>query len=378
MNYFDYSATTQPDPAVMESYLQVANDYFANPSSAHQLGQASHQLLCQARAQVAELLQFNPDEIYFASSGTEVNNWILQAIVDEVHAASPDRNRLIISAIEHPSISRQIPLLQEKGYQVDLCPVLADGCVDLEALSRLLGKDVLLISIMTVNNEVGAVQPIDEIGRLLQNYPQIIWHTDAVQATTCHLHLLHHPRIDLVTLSAHKFHAPRGAGVLAKRHRVSSKPILYGGGQEKGLRSSTENLAAIVAMAKALRLTMQNQASNQSKLSQFRQEIMATLATNQWQIFAQESGSPHIICAALPPVPGEVLVHAFEENQVYISTTSACSSRKHQNHSTLSAMGVDTSISQSAIRISMSATTTQDQVTALCQTIQTVSQNLLK
>lgn len=378
MYYFDHSATTQPSKEIMKVVQEVAMNFYANPSSIHQMGERSKALMQQARQQIANILNFKTDEIFFASSGTEVNNWVFQAILPALQSRHPDRKRVIISSIEHPSITAQIDVLEQQGYIVDLAPVTSDGVLDMTALRELLDRDVLILSSMAVNNEIGSLQPLEEIANLLVDFPQVIWHVDGIQAVTTQMACLLNSRIDLISLSSHKFHSIRGAGILAKRQRVQSTPFLYGGGQEAGLRSSTENLPALVAAAKALRLAGEEQAKTKAALGKFRLEILETFKANHWQVFAETTGSEHIICAAFLGVPGEVLVHAFEELNVIVSTTSACSSRKHQAHHTLKAMGVNENISTSAIRISMSQTTTSQEVAELNKAIQLITQKFVK
>lgn len=373
MLYFDNSATTIPDQSVLETYMQVSVDYFANPSSLHELGVKSKKLLEQARAQVAEILQVENSEVYFTSSGTEANNWVLQSVVRELSKYRPQANRILISAVEHPSVYEQINLLLSENYVIERVAVDEQGVIDMISFKEQLGSDVLLVSTMAVNNEVGAIQPIMQIAELLHQYPQIIWHVDAVQAVTTQLSLLQNSRIDAMSLSGHKFHAGRGTGILTLKKRVNTQPFIYGGGQEKGFRSSTENLASIVATAKALRLANANQSTTKKRLALFRQQLIQAFRTHNWQVFADDSASEHILCVAYPTIPGEVLVHAFETEGVMISTTSACSSRKRQVHSTLKAMGVADEISESAVRISMSSFTTTEEVKKLIKIIEKVT-----
>lgn len=378
MFYFDHSATTQPSKEIIRVVQEVAVNFYANPSSIHQMGEKSKALLQQARQQIASILDFSSDDIYFASSGTEVNNWVFQAILPALHALHPQRKRVIISSVEHPSITAQIALLEQQGYMVELAPVGEDGRLDMLALKSLLSQDVLILSTMAVNNEVGSVQPLKEISQLLESYPQIIWHVDAIQAVTTQMKTIINSRIDLLSLSSHKFHSVRGTGILAKRKRVQSQPFLYGGGQESGLRSSTENLPAIVATAKALRLASEQQAETKNRLSDYRIKIIKALKDHGWHVFAEDTASEHIVCTAYPEVPGEVLVHAFEEQQVILSTTSACSSRKHQAHHTLKAMGIAEKLSTSAIRISMSYTTTAQEVASLIRAVDVITNKFSK
>lgn len=376
MLYFDHAATTQPLPQVLDTFEQVATRYYANPSSAHPLGQAANQLLQQARQQIAEILHFSAQEVFFTSSGTESNNWALQGVLKAVSKVHPDRLQVILSAVEHPSINQQAHVLEEMGFEVKWLPVDLNGQIDLESLSNLLSDQVLMLSTMAVNNEVGTIQPLKQIAAALHKYPQIVWHVDGVQAVTCQLQLLQHARIDLLTLSGHKFHAVRGVGILAIRQRVSKQPLLYGGGQEGGLRSSTENLPAIVATAKALRLTAEKQAATSQKLISFQGQIYQQLEQSAWKIIGQERAlkAPNIICGIYAGIPGEVLLNAFADQQVMVSTTSACSSRKANSHTTLSAMGIADNLAGSAIRFSMSQTTEQDQVDRLLKVIDQVSE----
>lgn len=371
--YFDNSATTMPEEEVLQTYLTVSTKFFANPSSIHLLGVESRKLLEQARNHIAHILNLKPNEVYFTASGTESNNWFFQAILAASSKMRPEAKSILISPIEHPSVSEQAQRLVENGFNVVWLKVDSNGVLDLEDLAEKLDSKVLCLSTMAVNNEVGTVQPLSEIADILQQFPQIIWHVDAVQAVTTQLALLNHPRIDAVTLSGHKFHAGRGTGILTFKERLSSQPLILGGGQEKGLRSGTENLASIVATTKALRLAKENQDGVKMKLANFQNQIIDSLTENQWQVFAENVASEHIICAALPSIPGEVLVHAFEEYEVMVSTTSACSSRKNQNHHTLKAMKIADHISQSAIRISMSAQTGIEDVNALISAINNVT-----
>ena len=378
MFYFDNSATTQPSETVMKVVQEVAINYFANPSSIHFMGEKSKALLNSARQQVAELLDYKESEIYFTSSGTEANNWVFQAVLPALGSLHSERKKVIISSIEHPSITAQIEMIERMGYIVELAPVDEDGVLDLNSLAQLITKDVLILSTMSVNNEVGSIQPLDAIAELLKDFPQIVWHVDGIQSVTTQFENMLNKRIDLLSLSSHKFHSVRGVGILAKRQKVDSEPMLYGGGQEAGLRSSTENLPAIVATAKALRLSKESQEIFKPKLKLDREKICRSLTSQKWQVYAEQTGSEHIICAALEGVPGEVLVHALAEKSVIVSTTSACSSRKHQAHHTLKAMNIPEAISTSAIRISMSHTTTDEDVTALINAIEVVSQKFNK
>lgn len=374
MYYFDNSATTKPTPEILNIYQKVSLNYFGNPSSAHKLGEEAKALMTSARKQIAAILGFESNEIYFASSGTEVNNWVMQPILKAIKQIHPNRNKVLISSIEHPATMKQIPLLESLGYQVELINVDGNGQIDLAHFESLLDNEVLLVSVMGVNNEVGAIQPVKEMATLLQKYPQVIWHMDGVQTITSQIALLREPRIDMITLSSHKFHSVRGVGILAQRQRVPNMPLLHGGGQETGRRSSTENLAGIVATSRALRKMNETQADTKERLETYRGRIIETLKNLDWQVFAETTSSEHIVCAALAPVPGEVLLHALEAHDIFVSTTSACASRSHQEHATLKAMEIPDEISKSAIRLSMAHSTTDEDVDYLLKTLEQVTE----
>lgn len=373
MYYFDNSATTKPSKDNLEIINKVAIDFFGNPSSLHLLGEKSKQLLEQARKQVADLLGYESQEVFFTSSGTESNNWVVQNLLPMLKNIHPDKTEVIISAGEHASMYTQFESLEEMGFDLKIAKLTEKGSIDLDYLKSILSPKTLLLSTVAVNSEVGSIQPFEKIEQLLKDYPQLIWHTDAVQAVTTQMNLIRNPRIDILSLSGHKFHSLRGVGILAKRDRVENAIMLYGGGQEKGLRSGTEPLALIVGTARALRKASDLQEQVNQKLSQYRNQIIKTLEKNNWQVYAKEGASNHIICASFKKIPGEVMVHALEEKDIYVSTTSACSSRRSRQHATLLAMGISQSQAESAIRISMGQTTTQDEVTYLCEKLDEIS-----
>ena len=378
MIYLDNAATTRIHPQVLATYSQVAQEFFANPSSAHGLGRKSRQLLEQARTQVGQLLGYHPQEIYFTSSGTEANNWVFQRIVSQAHKRRPEANLVLVSPIEHPAVLSQRDYIESQGLTWGTLPVTDQGKVDLEAFQDKLGQEVLLVSTMAVNNEMGACQPLEQMAQILADYPNIVWHVDGVQSVTTELSRIQQDRIDCLSLSSHKFHAPRGVGILACRQRVDLVPLMMGGGQEQGKRSGTENLAAIVATAKALRLAQAEQAQTRLRLKTYCQRLTQALEAQGWIIFAHESAAPHILCAALPGIPGEVLLNAFEAQDIYVSTTSACSSRVKSDHHSLAAMGVAQNLAQSALRFSLAADTSDQDIENCLVAIANISQQFEK
>lgn len=353
MIYFDNSATTKPYPEVLATYTEVATRIWGNPSSLHNLGSQATRILEASRKQIAELIGKKAEEIYFTSGGTEGDNWVLKGVAFE---KAPYGKHIIVSDIEHPAIKESAAWLKTQGFEVDYAPVDALGFVKVDELARLLRPDTTLVSVMAVNNEIGSIQPIHEIAALLEDRPTISFHVDAVQALAKVATEVYLPeRVDFATFSSHKFHGLRGVGFVYIKEGKKITPLLTGGGQEKEMRSTTENVAGIAATAKALRLAMENQEAFASKTQQMKEVIRKELANYpDVTIFSGEDHfAPHILTFGIKGVRGEVVVHAFEEFDIYISTTSACSSKAGKPAGTLIAMGVDKSIAQTAVRLSL-------------------------
>lgn len=353
MIYFDNSATTKPYPEALATYTEVANRIWGNPSSLHNLGSQATRILEASRKQIAELIGKKAEEIYFTSGGTEGDNWVLKGVTFE---KAPYGKHIIVSDIEHPAIKESAAWLKTQGFEVDYAPVDARGFVKVDELARLLRPDTTLVSVMAVNNEIGSIQPIHDIAALLEDRPTISFHVDAVQALAKVATEVYLPeRVDFATFSSHKFHGLRGVGFVYIKEGKKITPLLTGGGQEKEMRSTTENVAGIAATAKALRLAMENQEAFASKTQQMKEVIRKELANYpDVTIFSGEDHfAPHILTFGIKGVRGEVVVHAFEEFDIYISTTSACSSKAGKPAGTLIAMGVDKSIAQTAVRLSL-------------------------
>ena len=362
MIYFDNSATTKPYPEALATYTEVATRIWGNPSSLHNLGSQATRILEASRKQIAELIGKKAEEIYFTSGGTEGDNWILKGVAFE---KAPYGKHIIVSDIEHPAIKESAAWLKTQGFEVDYAPVDARGFVKVDALDNLLRPDTTLVSVMAVNNEIGSIQPIHEIAALLEDRPTISFHVDAVQALAKVATEVYLPeRVDFATFSSHKFHGLRGVGFVYIKEGKKITPLLTGGGQEKEMRSTTENVAGIAATAKALRLAMENQEAFASKTQQMKEVIRKELSNYpDVTIFSGEDHfAPHILTFGIKGVRGEVVVHAFEEFDIYISTTSACSSKAGKPAGTLIAMGVDKSIAQTAVRLSLDLENDMSQV----------------
>ena len=362
MIYFDNSATTKPYPEALATYTEVATRIWGNPSSLHNLGSQATRILEASRKQIAELIGKKAEEIYFTSGGTEGDNWVLKGVAFE---KAPFGKHIIVSDIEHPAIKESAAWLKTQGFEVDYAPVDARGFVKVDELARLLRPDTTLVSIMAVNNEIGSIQPIHDIAALLEDRPTISFHVDAVQALAKVATEVYLPeRVDFATFSSHKFHGLRGVGFVYIKEGKKITPLLTGGGQEKEMRSTTENVAGIAATAKALRLAMENQEAFASKTQQMKEVIRKELANYpDVTVFSGEDHfAPHILTFGIKGVRGEVVVHAFEEFDIYISTTSACSSKAGKPAGTLIAMGVDKSIAQTAVRLSLDLENDMSQV----------------
>ncbi|HEM3620811.1 TPA: cysteine desulfurase [Streptococcus suis] len=355
MIYFDNAATTQTQPEVIKTYTEVATKIWGNPSSLHNLGTQATRILEASRRQIAELLGKESKEIFFTSGGTEGDNWVIKGVAfEKAHLGK----HIIVSAIEHPAVKESALWLKTQGFEVDLAPVNTQGFVDVSALETLIRPDTTLVSVMAVNNEIGAIQPIQEISQLLADKPTISFHVDAVQAigkvpTKQYLT----DRVDFASFSGHKFHSVRGVGFVYIKAGKKIAPLLTGGGQESDKRSTTENVAGIAATAKALRLTLDKDKAtdSQKQLAAMKQILVDELSKYQdVTVFSgMENFVPSILTFGIKNIRGEVIVHAFEDHQIYISTTSACSSKAGKPAGTLIAMGVPQKLAQTAVRVSL-------------------------
>ncbi|MBT8847182.1 aminotransferase V [Lactobacillus delbrueckii subsp. bulgaricus] len=379
MIYFDNSATTKMAPEALETYSQVVTKIWGNPSSLHKLGDRAHGLLEASRKQVADLLGVNTDEIYFTSGGTESNN---TAIKGTAWAKREFGKHIITSSVEHSSVANTFTELENLGFRVTRLPVDKEGRVNPEDLKAALDKDTTLVSIMGVNNEIGTIQPIKEISEILADYPNIHFHVDNVQALGKGIwDQVFTSRVDMMSFSSHKFHGPRGIGILYKKRGRMLMPLCEGGGQEKGLRSGTENLAAIAAMAKAARLLLTDEKEKADREYAIKEKISKYLAGKPGiHIFSplKADFAPHILCFALEGIRGETLVHTLEDQDIYISTTSACASKKAEEASTLVAMKTPDAIATSAVRLSFDESNTLEEADEFIAAFDEIYQHFAK
>lgn len=363
MIYFDNSATTKMDKTVLETVSTVSQDLWGNPSSLNKMGEKSHELLEQSRHQIASILSVKDDEIIFTSGGTEGNNLVIKGTAFEKKNYG---KHIITSLVEHPSVLETMRQLEKLGYEVTYLPVNEDGLVNVNELKKAIQSNTILVSIMSVNNEIGSIQPIVEIANILTNHPKVHFHVDAVQAVGKGLEkIFMHDRVDFVTFSGHKFHGPRGVGFIYAKKGRKIMPLLNGGGQELNLRSGTENVSGIAGLAKAFRITLEDEDTKVQNQISLRDEIYHYIRSfDKVKLFTANNNlfAPHIICFAIQGLRGENIVRALQEKDIYISTTSACFSKKQQVSHTLFAMNVDEDVAKGAVRISLNENNTIEEV----------------
>ncbi len=377
--YLDNSATTRARPEVVDAVRAALEDDYGNPSSAHALGVRAERLIKDAREAVAQGLGADPAEIVFTSGGTEANNL---AVLGGARALARRGRRVITSRIEHPSVLRACERLEEEGFEVVRLDVDRTGRVSPEDLARALTPDTVLVSIMHVNNEVGTVQPLAEMARVLgrgggrhgdgAGAPRPpLWHVDAVQSFGKLPLDAARLGADLITVSAHKIHGPKGCGALYVRRGVLVRALLVGGGQEGGRRAGTENVPGIAGFGVAARLAATEREAAAERLARLRDRLVAGVlgAVPEARINGPLAASgvpaaPHIASVAFPGLRGEVLLHALAERGVYVSTGAACSARRHEPSHVLRALGLDAAALDGTLRFSLSAFTTEAEVDA--------------
>jgi cysteine desulfurase len=353
--YFDHSATTPLDPRVIDAMRPYAEVYFGNPSSLHWAGRQARSAIDEARQQTADLLHASPDEIVFTASGTEADNL---ALIGTAARFQPQDCHIITSAIEHPAILETCKALVQRGYEISYLPVSATGLVDALSLAQALRPTTRLVSVMAANNVVGTLQPIRELAQIARQHGAL-FHTDAVQAAGKIPLLMDHLQVDLLSLSAHKLHGPKGVGALYVRKGITLEPTVYGGGQERGLRSATENVTGIVGLGKAAEIACAEMADEAVRLVQLRDHLIKAIKDkipNTYLIGHPYQRLPGHICLGFAGQEGEAirLLLALDEEGIAISSGSACSSHHAGQPSyILTAMGVDPIRARGSLRITL-------------------------
>ena len=366
--YLDNSATTRCFGEVAELMTKIMCEDYGNPSSLHRKGVQAEQYIRYAKETIAKNLKVNEKEIFFTSGGTESDNLALRGCA---YANCRAGRHLITTQIEHPAILQTMKQLEEEGFRVTYLPVDEKGCIRPEDLQRAITGETILVSIMHTNNEVGSLQPIEEAGALIKRMnPRILFHVDAVQGYGKFRILPKKMHIDLLSVSGHKIHGPKGIGFLYVDEKVKIKPILFGGGQQNGLRSGTENVPAIAGLAKAIEIVYSKLDREVEELYQIKEAFVEGVKQIP-DVFVNghpgRDAAPHVVSVSFQGVRSEVLLHALEDKGVYVSAGSACSAHKPQPSATLQAMGIDKELLGSTIRFSFSAFTTMDEISYTLQ-----------
>lgn len=371
--YLDNSATTPCYEEVRDIVVKTMMVDYGNPSAMHNKGVEAEQYIKQATKVIAATMKVQEKEIFFTSGGTESNNW---ALIGAAMANKRAGMHLITTAIEHPAISEPMSYLEDQGFRVTRLPVDRQGVISLEDLKAAITEDTILVSTMYVNNEIGSVQPITEIGKLVHEVnPKIIYHVDAIQAYGKYRILPKKMNIDMMSVSSHKIHGPKGVGFLYINSKIKCNPLILGGGQQLGMRSGTDNVPGIAGFGEAARIGYENLDEKVAKIRNLREYFVNELEKMEDVTvhgMKDNQGAPHIVNAAFLGVRSEVLLHTLEEKEIYISAGSACSTHKRSKSPTLTAIGASAEELESSVRFSLSEWTTKEQLDYCLDTIRQV------
>ncbi len=352
--YFDNAATTKMSDLAVEKMLYMIKENYANPSSLHGMGFKAEKEIRQASNVLAGILGALPEDIYFVSGATEANN---TAILGAAKGYFRSGKHMITSSIEHPSVLQVFAELEKQGFEVTYLKVDSKGYIDLEQLKNSIRPDTILVSTMYVNNETGVVQNIGKIGKIIKEInPDTLFHVDAVQAFGKYKISVQRENIDLLSISGHKFHAPKGIGMLYMKKNLKVKPLLYGGGQQKNMRSGTENTPAIAAMAVAANEMYEKLNENFEYVNEIKKTLADGIVQNIENVVinSDENTSPYILNVSFEGLRAEVLLHSLENEGINISAGSACSSHKKQASYVLTAIGLEPSLIEGTVRFSFS------------------------
>ena len=364
--YLDNSATTRQFDEVTDLIASVSRDIYGNPSSMHMVGINAENEIKKSKEIIAKALKVSEKEILFTSGGTESDN---MSLIGCARANQRAGKHIITTKIEHPAILETCRFLEEDGFEITYLDVDKTGRVSAEEVSKALRDDTIIVSIMHVNNEIGSIMPIEEIGAAIKSFNKnIIFHVDAVQSFgTIKLH----PKkanVDLVSISGHKIHGPKGVGILYINEKIKIRPIIYGGGQQKGMRSGTENVPGIAGIGKATELVLRDFDSKISRLYELKEFFLGEVSKlsgitiNGVPDEGIRASAPHVMSVSFKGVRAEVLLHALEAKGIYVSSGSACASNHPATSGTLISIGVDKDLLDSTIRFSMSVETTKEEL----------------
>lgn len=371
--YFDNSATTRCYDSVKDIVIRTMTEDFGNPSAMHLKGLEAEKYVKDSAAQLARILKVQEKEILFTSGGTESDNL---ALIGGAMANKRSGNHIITTAVEHPAVSQPALFLQEQGFEVTYLPVDSRGVVKLDALEAVLRPDTILVSVMFVNNEVGAVMPVEEISRRIrEKSPKALFHVDAIQAFGKYRIYPKKMGIDLLSVSSHKIHGPKGVGFLYISEKAKIQPQILGGGQQSGMRSGTDNVPGIAGLGVAAEEIYRNLDANVEKMYCLKEHIakgLAKIPDIRMNGMDLREGAPQILSISVMGVRSEVLLHSLEERGIFISAGSACSSHKRKPSSTLAAMGMPKDQIESTVRLSFSEENTVEEADYFLQVMEEI------
>lgn len=377
--YLDNSATTRCSEAAAELMMKLLVQDYGNPSSMHNMGVIAENYMTEARKKIARTLKVQEKEIYFTSGGTESNNL---AIVGAAEANKRSGMHVVTSSIEHPSVSNTMAYLENHGYEVTYLPVDGYGVISMEDLENAIRPDTILVSLMQVNNEIGAVEPIAEAGALIKRKnPETLFHVDAIQSYGKMRIFPNKMNVDLLSVSGHKIHGPKGSGFLYVKDKTKIHPIISGGGQQKGMRSGTENVPAIAGLgvaAEAIYTDFDEKIAHLYALRDHFIEEAGKIPGVSLNGYTDHRNAPHIVSMSVDGVRSEVLLHTLEDKQIYVSAGSACSSNKPAVSRTLKGIGLKDSLLDSTIRFSFCVDTTVEETDYALETLGSVIPMLQK
>ncbi len=361
--YFDNSATTKVLDSVKDIVVKTMTEDYGNPAAKHRKGMEAEQYIRDARKIIADTMKVQEKEILFTSGGSESNN---MALFGAAWANQRAGKHIISTSIEHPSVYNPLGMLEELGFEVTILPVDHDGHISLKELEEAIRPDTILVSTMYVNNEVGAVEPVEEISKIIKaKNPSTLYHVDAIQAYGKYVIRPKKQGIDLLSVSSHKIHGPKGVGFLYIRNGVKIKPLIYGGGQQAGMRSGTENVPGVAGFGAAAKEMYTNHAEKVQKLIELKDYMTDRLGEIEGTVINSKKGeasAPQIVSVSFEGVRSEVLLHALEDKGVYVSSGSACSSNHPGISGTLKGIGVAQKLLDSTIRMSFGMFNTKEEV----------------
>ena len=371
MIYLDYSATTPTDESVLNSYIETTKKIIGNPNSLHKLGVEAKKLIDAATTQIASILNVRPNEIIYTSGASEANNTAIKGVCLKYQNRG---KHIITTQLEHSSITEPLNYLKTLGFEVNYVNLTPTGKVDLEDLKKKIREDTILVSIASINSEIGIRQPIEKIGNILKNYPKIIFHSDITQSIG--KEKINLENVDLASFSAQKFYGMKGIGALIKKENIVIEPLIHGGKSTTKERSGTPPTALIVSMAKALRLSYENLEEKQNKVKELNEYLREKLTKANITINSPEDAIPNILNISIERIKPETILHALEEKDIYISTKTACSTSEEST--SVFALTKSKEQASHSLRISLSYKTTKEELDTFINSLISIRNELSK